>query len=255
VPGIAPAIVDEALRIIEESERRGLTLRAFGGIAYYLHSQNQSLFAELGREGVQDLDLVGLGQQRNDYKRMFEDLDYAIDWDRLVSAEGRRFLFQHAGEPPLDVDLFIDRLDMCHTLELRERLAIQGPTLSLADLLLQKLQIVDLNRKDVVDVVVLLSDHDLDGESSETVDIEYIASLLADDWGFYYTVNQNLGRLKDFVATAPVAEALRTTLESKLDRLEAEIEAAPKSRRWKLRAKIGARKKWYQDVEEGTDAF
>jgi hypothetical protein len=252
---MAPAIVDEALRILAESERRGLTLRAFGGIAYYLHSQNLHLFAELGREPVQDVDLIGLAQQRNDYKRMFEDLDYEIDWDRLVSAEGRRFLFQHVGEPPIEVDLFIDRLDMCHRIELRERLAVQGPTLPLADLLLHKLQIVDLNRKDVVDVIVLLSEHDLDGESAETVDTEYIASLLADDWGFYYTVTQNLGRLKDFVASAPIAEALRSSVESKLDRLAGEIEAAPKNRRWKLRARIGPKKKWYQQVEEGTDAF
>lgn len=253
--GKVPAIIEEALRILEESELRGLTLRAFGGIAYHLHSQNLRLFDELGREPVQDLDLVGVGQQRSEYKRMFTELNYEIDWDRLVSAEGRRFLFKHAGEPPLEVDLFIDRLDMCHRIELRDRLAIQGRTLTLADLLLQKLQIVDLNRKDVVDLVVLLSDHDLDGESAETVDIEYIASLLADDWGFYYTVTQNFGRLEDFVATAPIAETLRTSVEAKLGRLDGEIEGAPKSRRWKLRARIGPRKKWYQEVEEGTDAF
>jgi hypothetical protein len=144
---------------------------------------------------------------------------------------------------------------MCHRIDLRERLAIQRPTLTLADLLLQKLQIVDLNRKDVVDLVVVLSDHDLDGEGAETVDIGYIASLLADDWGFCYTVTQNLGRLRDFTATAPIAEPLRTSVEDKLERLEGEIEAAPKSRRWKLRAKIGPKKRWYQEVEEGTDAF
>jgi hypothetical protein len=255
VTGMASAIIEEALRIIEESERRGLTLRAFGGIAYYLHSHNLRLFDELGREPVQDLDLVGLGQQRNEYKRMFKDLHYEVDWDRLISGEGRRFLFQHAEEPPLEVDLFIDRLDMCHRIELRDRLATRGPTLTLADLLLQKLQIVDLNRKDAVDVVVLLSDHDLDGEGAETIDVEYIAALLADDWGFYYTVTRNLGRLRDFTATAPMPEPLRTAVETRLGRLEGEIEAAPKSLRWKLRARIGPKKKWYQEVEEGADAF
>jgi hypothetical protein len=144
---------------------------------------------------------------------------------------------------------------MCHRIELRDRLALQSATLSLADLLLQKLQIVDLNRKDIVDVVVLLSEHDLDGETTETVDVEYIASLLADNWGFYYTVTRNLARMTDFVGTLPLAETLRTAVQGKIAGLEHRIEAAPKSRGWKLRSKIGPRKKWYQDVEEGTTAF
>lgn len=250
-----PALVDEVLRIIEEGKRRGLVLRAFGGVGFYIHAENRAFFAELGRGPINDLDLVGLSEQRNEYKKLFKDLSYEIDWDLLVAGQGRRFLFQYAGEPPLEVDLFIDRLDMCHRIDLRGRIELQPFTLSLADLALQKLQIVDLNRKDNVDVIALLAEHELNGEGPETVDTSYVSALLADDWGFYYTVTRNLARIGEYLETAPLEGSTRQAVEEKLRQLQREIEDAPKTRRWKLRARIGPRKKWYQEVEEGTAAF
>ncbi len=147
---VTPMLAAEFDRIRMEGERRGLTLRAFVGVAFYLHVGNHDLFARLGRDPVNDLDLVGLSEERKKYKKLFKELDYEIDWDLLVAGEGKRFMFKHAGDPPVEVDLFIDRLDMCHRIELRDRLALQPRTIPLADLLLQKLQIVDLNRKAAV---------------------------------------------------------------------------------------------------------
>lgn len=249
------ALAEEALHIIAEGTRRGIVLRAFGGIGFYMHTTNRVLFSELGRDPINDVDLVGLSEHRNDYKKLFHDLNYHIDWDRLVAGEGRRYLFERSGEFPVEVDLFIDRLDMCHQIELRHRIALQPYTIPLADLLLEKLQIVDLNRKDIVDVVVLLSEHQLEGEGPETIDMTYIRDLLADDWGFYYTARTNLNAVSDALEDLPLDGELREGVTAKLRRLDREIEDAPKTRRWKLRARIGPRRKWYQDVEEGEDAF
>ncbi len=229
-------------------------MRAFGGVGFYLHAQDEQLFTKLGRGAVNDLDLVGLSEQRNEYKKLLKELGYEIDWDLLVAGEGKRFSFQHSGEPTVEVDLFIDRLDMCHRIELRDRLELQPRTVPLADLLLEKLQIVELNRKDMVDVVVLLAEHELDGEGPVTVDLDYISRLLADDWGFYYTTKVNLEKIRDFLGEA-VAEQERAAVSGKLERIMEAIGSAPKTRRWKLRAKIGTKKRWYQDVDEGTGAF
>ncbi len=250
----APILAGEFERIAAEGERRGLTLRAFGGVGFYLHARDDKLFTRLGRDPVNDLDLVGLSEQRNAYKKLFKELEYEVDRDLLVAGEGKRFSFRHAGEPTIEVDLFIDRLDMCHRIELRDRLNLQPRTVPLADLVLQKLQIVDLNRKDMVDVAVMLAEHELNGEGRDTIDLDYISRLLADDWGFYYTAKLNMDKIRAFQADA-LGGAEAAVVSDRLERIEQEVEAAPKTRRWKIRRKIGTKKKWYQDVDEGTGAF
>jgi hypothetical protein len=248
----APALAEEFARIDAEAARRGLLLRAFGSVAFYLHLEDRDLLGQLRVDPLNDLDLVGLSEQRSDYKKLFKELGYEVNQNVLVSTEGKRFLFENVGVPEVGVDLFIDRLEMCHRIELRDRLRIQPRTLPLCDLLLQKLQIVELNRKDVVDVAGLLAEHELNGEGSETVDLEYFARVLGDNWGFFYTVKLNLARVREFVADKG---AVLTEVTGRLDRLERAIDDAPKSRRWKLRAKVGTRKKWYQDVDKGAEAF
>lgn len=245
----------EGRRIAEESAHRGLTLRLFGGIGFYLNASDPSLFHELGRDPFHDLDFVGLSEERTEYKQLFQELGYEIDQDMLLAAEGRRFLFRRSGEAVVEVDLFIDRLDMCHSLELRKRLALRPETVPLVDLALQKLQIVDLTHKDTIDVVVLLADHDLGEGRIDVVDAAHAASLLSDDWGFYHTATSNLGRIQEFVASAPLEADRRELVSDRLARFAGELERADKTRKWKMRAKVGTRKKWYNDVEEDIEAF
>ena len=248
-------LASEARRICAESDRRGLTLRLCGGVGFYLHAGDPSRFERLGRGPFQDLDFVGLSEERTKYKQLFKDLGYEIDQDMLVAAEGRRFLFRRTGEESVEVDVFIDRLAMCHTLQLRERLALQPQTVPLVDLMLQKLQIVDLTRKDTVDVVVLLADHDLGTGSPDVVDAAHAAALLRDDWGFYYTAMSNVHNIREFAANAPLETDVRDVVIDRLARFAQALESADKTRKWKLRAKVGTRKKWYDDVEEDIAAF
>jgi hypothetical protein len=248
-------LAEEGRRICEESTRRGLTLRLFGGVGFYLRAGDRTLFERLGRDPIRDLDFMGLSEERGGYKQLFKDLGYEIDPDLLVAGEGRRFLFRSSGETPFEVDLFIDRLQMCHTLDLRRRLTLHPETLPLIDMLLQKLQIVDLTRKDMADVIALLADHDLGTEGPDAVDVDHAASLLSDDWGFYYTAMRNLDRVHEFARAAPLEVDVRDAVEDRLDRFAAALESSPKTRKWKMRGRIGTRKKWYEDVEEDIGAF
>jgi hypothetical protein len=247
-------LADEFRRIASEADRRGLALRLFGSVGFYVHARTPELFGQLGRDRINDLDFIGRSEERGEYKQLFKDLAYEVDQDLLVAGEGRRFLFQLERDPTIEVDLFIDRLEMCHTIELRDRLSLAAGTLPLVDLLLEKLQIVELNRKDMIDVAVLLADHDL-GPEPDAIDVARAARLMADDWGFYYTATQNIARIDAFVAGSVLDASARERVNGRLERIGHEIEAAPKTRKWRIRAKIGTRKKWYQEVEDGLEAF
>jgi hypothetical protein len=247
----ASTLAQEGRRISDEGASRGLNLRLSGGVAYFIHASDPALLEQLGRDPIRDLDFVGRADQRTAYKQLFQDLGYEINEDMLLAGEGRRFLFEKAG---IDVDLFIDRLVMCHTIELRDRLTVRPLTLPLIDLLLQKLQIIDLTRKDMIDVISLAAGHDL-GSGEDDIDVGYAEGLLGNDWGFYHTSMLNLDRISTYVASAPLEPGVREAVEDRLGRFADAIEAAPKSRKWKMRARVGTRKKWYEDVEEDIAAF
>ena len=84
----------------------------------------------------------------------------------------------------------------------------------------------------------------------------YVAKLLAADWGFYYTVTRNLEKLRHHVADYGALDAAQWELVNvRITELEKLIEEKPKTRGWKLRARIGPRVKWYQEVAEKSATF
>lgn len=148
----------------------------------------------------------------------------------------------------VSVDVFMDRLVMCHTLELRDRLGLSEETLTLADLLLSKLQVVQLTEKDLQDIFALLLDHPF-GEDG--IDVERIVEVCANDWGWYRTTSETVRRCQAALPRFGEGDEAMT-LRLRFERLQKEIEEAPKSRRWKLRAKIGDRRQWYEVPEDPT---
>lgn len=249
--------VDEALRLVDDAERRGIQLRILGSLAYRLHCpENLVLFDKMDRD-LTDIDLAGKSDQAREIRTFVTSAGYIEDTRITMSTEGARYYFEHP-ESHLGVDVFLDELFFCHPIPLRARLDLDSPTIPLADLVLEKMQIVEINLKDIKDTVVLLREHDV-GDAThgrETVDGAYIAALLSDDWGFYYTVINNLQKtarmLREFEAV-PSDDA--EVVDKRLRQLIDAIESAPKSRRWKLRAKIGTRKRWYQEVGEKDSTF
>ena len=152
----------------------------------------------------------------------------------------------------LVIDVFLDKMVMCHTIDFRGRLELDGLSVSFADLVLSKMQVVSIEGKDVTDCITLLLDHPLASNDLKAINCDYIAKTLAKEWGFYYTVTQNLRRIrKDFkhLYEGRLTPGDSEELDKKLDILLETIEREPKSVRWRARAVIGPRMKWYEEVD------
>jgi hypothetical protein len=249
-----PDFLGEARRVVSTAEEGKLILRSLGAAAFRLHCPaNLQLHVRMGRE-LSDLDFAGYSKDRSRIEALLgNDLGYQVHASALAETQGllpdRTFFYDVRNKRVVDV--FFDRLEMCHTIDFKGRLEKDYPTIPLADLLLEKLQIVKLNTKDIKDSVILLMEHPVGDSDKETVNSNYIAQLMARDWGFYHTVTTNLGKIGSYLATVEqLSEDQRSLVSSRIRELTIAIEQHPKTFQWKARARIGTKKKWYNDVEE-----
>lgn len=247
--------VDRALELVDAAREHGLELRILGSLAYRLHCPaNIALFEQMKRD-LTDIDFAGRSADRKQVRSFLEDRGFVIDQDMLVTTEGKRYLFTDPGSGT-GVDVFFDELFFCHPIPLRDRLELDYPTITLADLLLEKMQIVELNPKDIKDTIVLLSEHALASGEREAIDAGYISKVLADDWGFYYTVMRNLETVRSRLTEyATLTSDQAGVIGQRLGDLQQAIEEEPKTRKWKLRARVGTRVKWYQEVAEKSATY
>jgi hypothetical protein len=196
-----------------------------------------------------DIDFVGYSSQSQRIMGLFAKLGYSGDEDFNLLHGSERLLF--FGKDRLRIDVFLDVLSMSHKLDLRGRLELDYPTIPLTDLLMTKLQIVELNEKDVKDMICLLNDHELASEDApERINSKYIADLCSSDWGVYKTFTMNLNRVLKYLEKLSQDDAMRSTVMKRCDALLAQIEEAPKTTKWKLRARVGEKKRWYQLPED-----
>lgn len=241
--------ISKAHRIVEVATERKVVLRLLGAIAFRIHSLRfEYLHKTLGRS-ISDMDFMGYGKQKNDIEKVFASLGYMKRPPSLTTAYSYRDIYLETNGN-LVIDVFFDKLQMCHTIDFRNRLELDSPTIPLADMLLQKLQIVQLNEKDVKDVLVLLREHSVGEGEKEIVNMPYITKLLSDDWGFYYTVTTNLRKVKDLAENhSALTEEDKKDIDAKIGQLLSATENEPKSFSWKMRARVGTSKKWYREVE------
>jgi hypothetical protein len=254
--GVAHAeYVERALGLVDQAAARGIQLRILGSLAYRLHCPaNIALFEAMKRD-LTDIDFAARGNQRKEIRAFLAELGFEIDQDLLVSTEGKRYAFEEPSTG-LIVDVFFDELYFCHPIPLADRLSLDSPTITPTDLLLEKMQIVEINPKDIKDSLVLLLEHGLEIGGKDAIDHDYIAGILADDWGFYYTVTNNLARLgRELDGDSGVSPAQSQIIRNRIADLTKTIEETPKSRKWKLRARVGTRKRWYQEVAEKGKTF
>lgn len=241
--------LEEALRVVEAADERGITLRVMGAVAVRIHCPEfLSLHNSLNRK-LTDIDFIGYGKQKIQIAKLMKYLGYSIRKEMLIF-EGRYFFYDQVNNRK--VDIFLDMLDMNHKIDFRGRLEVDFPTISLADLLLEKLQIVRINEKDIKDALVLLRAHEVcEDEDHERINSSYIAKTLSRDWGFYYTAITNLEKVLKFSKKYNVfSEEDRAVINRRAKSLTMAIESEPKSIKWKMRAKIGTHKRWYKEVGE-----
>ena len=224
----------EAVELVEWLERRDAVARLIGGAGIVLHCD--SLGGSPHRP-LADIDLIAPREAGPRLAAAMEERGYEAA-ARFNAMHGHaRMMF--AG-PAGKVDVFIDEFSMCHRLDLRSRLELDRPTLTATDLLLTKLQIVELNEKDAADIAVLLRDHELGEGDGDLIDVAYVCSLVRDDWGLWRTVTGTLVKVGD----------AEPELAAKVDELRTRIDAVEKTRRFRIRARIGERRRWYELPED-----
>jgi hypothetical protein len=241
-----PAISDEARRILDEAKQRGIILRLFGGVAVKYHcpsATHRSL-----QRSYPDLDFFGRGKQGREIRRLFLDLGYEPN-QRFNALHGAtRLIFEDVTNQRV-VDIFLDVFRMCHTLHLGDRLSLDEYTIPISDLLLTKLQVVEINEKDIRDLIAILKDHDVVDEiasgDKEVIDVGYISGLCAEDWGLWKTISLTLRKLLAFLSKYELEPETKQIVESRINKLLHAIEMVPKSFKWKLRGKVGEKKRWY----------
>jgi hypothetical protein len=235
-------IVTEGRRVLDAARDAGLTVRLLGGVAVNIRSSG--LPPALQRE-YKDLDFATAKKSSGDLQKLLREMGYEphVGFNAMNGKERLLFYDNPNGR---QVDVFVSSFRMCHEIPLEKRLPIDRDTVPLAELLLTKLQIIELNEKDVRDTVALLLEHDVTDDDSG-VNAAHVAELCADDWGLWRTISHNLATLRDRIDAYDVdREAVSNRVAAILER----IEAAPKSRGWRMRAKIGERKRWYELPEE-----
>lgn len=222
-------------------------MRLIGGMAIRLLA-GDALHPAFHRE-IQDLDFIVARRHGREAESLLEDAGYVGD-ERFNALNGaRRMLFVDPGHDR-QIDIFVETFEMCHSLPLAERLDVVPCTLPAAEVLMTKLQIVDLNAKDRADLYALLLSHDVDEVDEGFVNGRRIAELSSRDWGLQRTFELNLERLRAGLDEQPLNDVERAELTRRIEALGELMEQAPKSRKWKLRARVGERKRWYEQPEE-----
>lgn len=237
--------IEEATRVTDAAAGAAVTLRITGGVGVAL--QCPSAGAPPLVRPYADIDCVGLSRQRRDMDSLLCSLGYEPD-KAFNALQGHTRLYYWDSDNNRQLDVFLDRVEMCHAIDLRARLETAPRTLSLADLLLMKLQVVETNRKDLIDIVTLVTDHSFTQEDTG-INISYLAGLTSDDWGLWRTTTM-IAQKADHFARELEGFTGAGTVHARISEYLQALEDSPKGRRWKMRAKIGDRKRWYELPEE-----
>ena len=245
--------LNEARRLTDAAQKEGLILRVMGPIAlHYYFPDYVELYRRMERLGDRvftDIDYASYGKYRGKIVPFFEKQGYELEKRAAMMSGGTRHIYFGARIPMIDV--FFDKLDYNHMIDYKNRLEIHPYCVSLTDLLLQKLQIVKINDKDLKDAMLLLLAGQIGEGDNNRVNLKYIARLMAYDWGFYYTSIMNLNKIQAAVNGVPaVSEQERIIISEKAEAVIKIIENEPKSGKWKSRAKTGTSKIWYKEVSD-----
>jgi len=242
--------IEESTRIAEAAKKKKVKLKLLGGAGIHAHSPSAQK-APLKRK-YGDLDYAIAKKDRKAVTELLQELGYEPN-ERFNVMNGDRRLYFYDPHNGRQVDVFIDVFRMSHDIDLRGRLDHDHPAVSPSDLLLSKLQIYEVNRKDLVDVAALMLDHTVEARKHEdAIESAYIARLAAADWGMYRTLQGNIERLR---ALLEELEIDRELVKARLDELWSAIDTEPKPLRWRVRAQVGDRVRWYELPEETRSPY
>jgi hypothetical protein len=245
---ILPDIFAEMHRLIDAAGARSLLMRAIGGLAIRVKSGDLQKF--FSRE-YRDLDFVVAENDRKRIEPFFQEMGYESHRQfNLLNGAKRQIYLDPNSER--HVDIFVGNFEMCHKLPMDGRLDLDPVTVPLAELLLSKAQIVELNHKDALDLASLLLYNETGHTDDGRINLDYIAKLCGQDWGLYKTTSISLKRVEEVVRdeTLNLTESERSLIMKRSSEIQQTLETMPKSLAWQMRDKVGTRVRWYQEVEE-----
>ena len=247
--GGEPGMVAEGRAIVAAAADRGIPVRLVGGVAIWLRG-SAAARAALGRS-YPDIDLVGHKRQSRALRALLEETGFEPERVFNATHGARRLLYRGPGG--WQVDVFLDTFEMSHTLDLGSRLEAEPETLAAAELLLTKLQIAEINAKDLSDVAMLLWDHQPAGtDGPGLLNLAPVTARCAADWGLYTTATDNLTACAAQLGELVAGAADRDRIAGRIAMITGALQAASKSLAWQLRARVGRRMRWYQLPEEVT---
>jgi hypothetical protein len=242
-----PANSEEGVHLAQAARDVGLPLKLFGGVAVWVRCPSARV-PPLARE-YGDIDFASLSASTTDVTRFFDTHGYAPDklFNALHGASRLTFASRATGRP---IDVIVDQFIQCHTIDLRPSLGSQELTIPLTDLLVTKLQIVQLNDKDLGDVCALLADHPVGADDPEAFDPRRLTKLTSGDWGLEHTMRRTLARVPEATVRFGLAPDVAESVRQRIADLIRLLDSAPKSIGWRFRAQIGERLRWYGVPEE-----
>jgi hypothetical protein len=241
-----PNRCETGVNLIKAADDANLSARLLGGIAIALHSPSAGLPAF--KRDYDDIDIVIEKRGRKHIDAVMADCGYEpdVEFNNLHGLERRTYYSESQGK----LDVFVGEFSMCHALSFDGRLQADHPTVPLADLLLTKAQIYELNRKDAYDLIAMLVDHEIGPGDDDVINADRIAQVCGSDWGFWRTVNHTIDTVEHHARSDVELEDHRERVLLAIATLRDQLERAPKSAKWKLRAKVGDRKIWYTLPED-----
>ena len=245
---ILPDIFAEMHRLIDAAHTKPILMRAIGGLAIHLKCGD---FKKFFTREYHDLDFVVAENERKRIEPFFQEMGYESNRQFNLLNGSKRQIYL---DPNSDrhVDIFVGKFEMCHKLPMNGRLDLDLVTVPLAELLLSKAQIVELNHKDALDIASLLLYNETGDTDQDRINLDYIAKLCGQDWGLYKTTSLSLKRVEDIVRdeTLNLTEVERGLILKRVSEVYQAFEAMPKSLAWQMRDKVGTRVRWYEEVEE-----
>jgi hypothetical protein len=245
---IQPDILDEMNRLIDAARERQILLRAIGGLAVRVRSGE---FQKFFKREYRDLDFITEDKGRRKLEPFFQEMGYESNRQFNLLNGSKRQIYQDPNSER-HVDIFIGNFEMCHKLPMNNRLHLDPLTVPLAELLLSKAQIVELNRKDALDIASILLYNETGRDDDKKINLDYIAQLCSQDWGLYKTTSINLKRVEDIIKdeNLNLTKEERELILHRLHQIQQTFEEMPKSLAWQMRDKVGTRVRWYEEVEE-----
>jgi hypothetical protein len=245
---ILPDILAEMHRLIDAAHAQSILMRAIGGLAIHVQCGD---FQKFFQREYHDLDFVIAENERKRIEPFFQDLGYESNRQfNLLNGSKRQIYLDPNSER--HVDIFVGNFEMCHKLPMNGRLEIDPVTVPLAELLLSKAQIVQLNHKDAMDIASLLLYNETGDTDAGKINLNYIAKLCGQDWGLYKTTSISLKRVEEVVRDQALnlTDLERVLILKRISMIHKTFEAMPKSLAWQMRDKVGTRVRWYEEVEE-----